>query len=136
MSLCVARHAPGIAAALDAAAGLDVCRARALLGRDLRGVVPEVRGEGVLRLEKCRHALLQLREIRGLVGNDVSFSADTPALIITGPNAGGKTVVMKSIGLAAMLCKLSVPVPANPGARVDLFDGVYVTALLLLVPVL
>jgi DNA mismatch repair protein MutS2 len=50
-----------------------------------------------------------------VVGNDLSLNASVPGLVLTGPNAGGKTVVLKSLGLAALLAKAGIPVPCAPG---------------------
>ena len=65
-----------------------------------------------------------LREI-AVVANDLALSSDRPALMLTGPNAGGKTVALKTLGLCAMLVQIGCWVPADEGSRVDYFDGVF-----------
>lgn len=60
----------------------------------------------------------------GVVGNDIELSDASTALVISGPNAGGKTVVLKTCGLFALMAKHAIPVPARAGARVDIFDEV------------
>jgi DNA mismatch repair protein MutS2 len=49
---------------------------------------------------------------------------ESQALVLTGPNAGGKTVVLKTFGLVALMTRAGIPVPAATGARVDVFDPV------------
>jgi DNA mismatch repair protein MutS2 len=59
-----------------------------------------------------------------VVANDLAVSAEQPVLVLTGPNAGGKTIALKTIGLCAALVRAGCYVPADRGSRVDWFDGV------------
>lgn len=120
------RHAP-LRAALAAAITLDLVVARAGLGRSWTGTVPIVGNDGVVALRDARHPVLVLRaKERGgaVVGNDLSLTPQRPGLVVTGPNAGGKTVALKTIGLAALLVRAGVPLPAAEGSRMDVFDPV------------
>jgi len=123
LSRQVADAAESITQAAAAATALDVAQARTTLGDDLRGAVPEVGESGVLRLTAARHPLLELRGI-AVVPNDLRLDGGRPGLVLTGPNAGGKTVALKTIGLAALLVRAGVPVPADDGGRVDFFEPV------------
>lgn len=126
------RHS-GLLAAVDAATEIDLACARASLGRELEGTIPIVGTDGVLRLIESRHPVLALRASadqrdgappREVVANDLALTPERPGLVLTGPNAGGKTVALKTLGLAAALVRASIPVPAQEGSRVDLFDPI------------
>ena len=121
LSIMVGQEGEGIVVALEAAREIDLAAARASLGERLRGVVPKVMDEGVLRLQAARHPVLTLRGVP-VVGNDLALDGGRAAMILSGPNAGGKTVALKTIGQAAALVRAAIPVPAEDGARVDLFD--------------
>ncbi|CAM9965893.1 unnamed protein product, partial [Choristocarpus tenellus] len=83
----------------------------------------QVGNESQIRLLNARHPVLLLRG-KEPVGNDLTVDEDTQALVLTGPNAGGKTVVLKTLGLVALMTRTGIPIPAYSGARVDLFDPV------------
>lgn len=112
-----------IEAALAAATELDLASARAALARDLGATRPVVREDGLIELRAARHPLLVLRGVE-VVPNDLRLDAEHPGLVISGPNTGGKTVALKTIGLAALLVRLGCWVPAAEGARVDVFPDV------------
>ena len=74
---------------------LDVVMARVKLGKRLDGVVPTVSEEGVVSVKEARHPILLLRELDNVVGSDVDIgSGDNQGLILTGPNSGGKTIIL------------------------------------------
>ncbi|MCB9682224.1 MAG: Smr/MutS family protein [Alphaproteobacteria bacterium] len=109
--------------ALRVATRIDLAVARADLARRLDAVRPVVGREGVLRLTSARHPLLALRGV-DVVANDVTLDARSAILVVSGPNTGGKTVALKTVGLAALLVRIGCFVPAAEGSRVDLFDDV------------
>ena len=110
--------------ALDIAKRLDVIHARARLAVALNGSKPLVEQEGVVQLVAARHPILCLREI-DVVEQDLTLDRARPALVISGPNAGGKTVALKTIGACVLLVQHGCFVPAKEGSRVDLFDQVH-----------
>ncbi len=120
LSRMVGRCAAGIAVSLAAALRLDLGVARSHLGDELRGTIPTVGEEGVLILDGGRHPVLALRGI-DVVPNDLRLDSRQPALVLTGPNTGGKTVALKLLGLAAWMVRAGIPVPARAGSRVDCF---------------
>jgi DNA mismatch repair protein MutS2 len=120
LSARVAGRAPAIETSLAAAATLDAYLARAELGRAWGGVVPEVGGEEI-RIVRGRHPLLYERA----VPLDLVLAAPRRALIITGPNTGGKTVALKTVGLFACLAQSGFWLPAAEGTRLPLFDGIF-----------
>ncbi len=123
LSSSLSLHAPALEASLHAATQVDLACARAALGRKLRGCIPRVGTDGAIELRRARHPVLALRGVE-VVPNDLSVDAEHPGLVLTGPNAGGKTVALKTIGLAALFVRAGLPVPADEGSRVDWFDGV------------
>jgi DNA mismatch repair protein MutS2 len=109
---------------------LDLVLARCLMGRKLQGVIPQVQDEGVISLRDAKHPVLLLRKVSNTVGSDIDLGADGNAgLVLTGPNSGGKTVILKLLGLVALMARSGIPVPAQAGQagyqpRVDFFDPV------------
>lgn len=123
LSALLGRHASALRAALQAAADLDVACARADFAVALGAARPRVGTDGVVDLRSARHPILALT-MPGVVANDLRLDAQRPVLVLTGPNAGGKTVAMKTIGLCALLVRAGCFVPAAAGSRMDLFDRV------------
>ena len=103
-----------------AVAEVDVINAKAKLGVRIGGVVPSVDCDGQISCKNAKHPVLLLRGTEP-VGNDIDLSEDATALVISGPNAGGKTVILKTAGLFALMVQHSLPIPARSGARVDIF---------------
>ncbi len=108
---------------LAVAAELDLVAARAGLARSLQATRPIVERAGRIQLRKGRHPVLALRGI-DVVANDLAITDAKPVLVLSGPNAGGKTVALKTIGLCALLVQHGCFVPAEEGSRVDLFDAI------------
>jgi len=123
LSALVGTNAAPILAALESATVVDLACARADLGWELEGVLPEVGKKGVIDLKRGRHAVLQIRDI-DVVPNDLHLDHRNPALVLTGPNTGGKTIAMKTLGLSALFVRAGIPVPADEGSRVDFFNPV------------
>lgn len=106
---------------------LDVAMARVKLGKRLEGVVPTVAEDGVVSVKEARHPILLLRGLEGVVGSDVDIGQDgNMGLILTGPNSGGKTIVLKLLGLFALMVRDAIPVPSksHEPARVDFFSSI------------
>lgn len=114
---------------IDTLAWLDFTCARARLGRRWRAVRPEMSHDGELRLMGARHPLLIEEQLAGhlerVVPLDLRCEPGLRVLLITGPNTGGKTVALKTVGLLALMFQAGLPVPAAPGSRLPLFNGVY-----------
>jgi DNA mismatch repair protein MutS2 len=116
--------------AVAAVGQVDLVLARCLLGKKLKGVIPIVKDDGVISLQNARHPVLLLREIGNVVGSDLDLGADgNQGMVLTGPNSGGKTVILKLLGLVALMARGGIPIPANVGKngyepRVDFFNPV------------
>jgi DNA mismatch repair protein MutS2 len=112
-----------VEAAARALALADIRAAAARLARDLALVFPEVVDEPRLDLRRARHPLLALEMGAGVVPSDVAIEAGR-AIVVSGPNAGGKTVALKTMGLAALMIRAGLPVACAPGSIVGLLDVV------------
>ena len=122
LTALIADALTSVQAAAHALAVADVRAATAKLARDLNLVFPEVVDEPRLDLRAGRHLLLAI-DLPAVVASDVSIRAGR-AIVVSGPNAGGKTVALKTMGLAALLVRAGVPVPCAEGSVVGLFDVV------------
>ena len=124
-------------ASVSAVGQLDLVMARLQLGRKIEGVIPSVMDEGVVTLRNAKHPVLLLREVENVVGSDIDLGANgNQGLVLTGPNAGGKTVILKLFGLLSLMSRAGIPVPAAPKSlgrdsaeddytpRVDFFNPV------------
>lgn len=123
LTALVAQHESGLIDAISAATALDLVHARAALGTELRGRIPDVGDQGVIHLRQGRHPVLALRGIP-VVPNDLRLDGRARCLVLTGPNTGGKTVALKTLGLSALFVRAGIPVPCADGSRVDLFPRV------------
>ncbi|MBS1104531.1 MAG: mutS2 [Deltaproteobacteria bacterium] len=112
----VGREAPLLRASLALLEELDVAFARGALSREMEAVEPTLHDAGVFVLPQLRHPLLPRERA---VPNDLRLGESHHVLVLSGPNAGGKTVAMKSIALAALCARAGLHVAAAPGARVD-----------------
>ena len=125
---------PALEAAVAELAELDALEARVLFGEIGEGRLPEISDDGGWTLRGARHPLLDARfeKLRRKVlgaardgGDVVPLDFDLPAnrrlLVVSGPNAGGKTVVLKTAGLFSMLAQCGIPIPAAPGTRLPVF---------------
>lgn len=110
---------------------LDFRRAKARLTSELDAVVPEVTCEGVIEFTGGRNPALQLHfarieEKRDVVPLDFRIGRDIRTIVISGPNAGGKSVAMKAVGVMAAMIGRGMPIPVDPGSRFDLFSPIFV----------
>jgi DNA mismatch repair protein MutS2 len=121
LSAQVAEQAPALRADLTTLATIDLAFARGRLSQEMQASEPAVEADGVFDLAQLRHPLLDPQEA---VPNDLRLGRDWHMLIISGPNAGGKTVALKSMGLAALFVRAGLHVPAQAGSRVALVERV------------
>lgn len=117
-----------LAAAAETIAELDSVFARARFAREFDAAIPEFARDREMRLQDARHPVLEeklRREGRAVVPMSVAFGRDERVLVISGPNTGGKTVALKTTGLAALSAQSGIPVAAQ-SAVLPLFDRVLV----------
>jgi DNA mismatch repair protein MutS2 len=115
-------HVDALRFATDATTLADVLSALARFGHEVGGAVLPVDTARVLDLRTMRHPLLEGR-IPGVIANDVRVSGGH-GLVISGPNAGGKTVALKCLGLAAWMVRTGIPIPADRTSRIGFFEPV------------
>ena len=117
---------------IELIAAIDLALAKARYAREAKATEPitvaarstTAGGQqpgGVLRLVEARHPLLKKKA----VPLSVEIGRDFSVLVITGPNTGGKTVALKTIGLLSLMAQAGLPIPAQPESRIPVFDGVY-----------
>ena len=122
LSDLVRQYVAQLGAAAEALDHADVRSASAKFGVDLGARFVELSEEPRIDLRNARHPLLVMRE-GDVVPNDLSL-AGGQALVISGPNAGGKTVALKVLGLAALMTRAGLPVPVDEGSRCGFFAPV------------
>ena len=122
LSAAAGRSADDVETAANRVTSIDLAFARAHFAEQINATSPEVLHEGIVDLPQLRHPLLPKEDA---VPNDLRLGKDFQVLVISGPNAGGKTVAMKAAALAALFVRAGLHVPASPGARVDFFDGIH-----------
>ncbi|HZX94493.1 MAG TPA: endonuclease MutS2, partial [Myxococcales bacterium] len=127
LSAAVGRKAPLLERDVEVIALLDESAAGGRLADALEAGAPElVSAAERFDLRKARHPLLVLqRKSAGVIANDVALPAPAQALIVSGPNAGGKTVTITAVGLSALMARAGLPVAAEPGSRMPLYRTVY-----------
>ncbi len=100
---------------------LDLYFAKARLAQNMKAVVPEIGDDGVIELTKARHPLIDAKKI---VPIDIRLGKDFDTLVITGPNTGGKTVALKTLGLLTLMAMCGLMIPAFDGSRISVFKNV------------
>ena len=97
---------------------LDLIFAKAQVAYKMKAVVPQVGEDGKIALHAARHPLIAKEKV---VPTDITLGVEFDTLIITGPNTGGKTVALKSIGLLTLMAMCGLMIPAGEGSRVAVF---------------
>jgi DNA mismatch repair protein MutS2 len=116
----VASAEPSLASAMTTLGRLDFIIAKARLARELDATQPRLNRAGQIRLRRARHPLLA----GPVVPIDLPLGDDYTTLVITGPNTGGKTVTLKTVGLLTLMAQAGLHVPAAEGSELAVFDEV------------
>ncbi|HEX9577438.1 MAG TPA: endonuclease MutS2, partial [Myxococcales bacterium] len=125
LSGAVGRRAPDLSRDVETLAVLDEAAAGGRLADALDAGAPSLGGDR-FELRKARHPLLVLqRTSGGVIANDIALPAPAQALVVSGPNAGGKTVTITSVGLAALMARAGLPIAAEAGSRMPLYRTVH-----------
>ncbi|MFD1178492.1 endonuclease MutS2 [Paenibacillus puldeungensis] len=106
----------------DVLGQLDFIFAKARLAREMKATLPRMNDRGYLKLRKGRHPLIPLEQV---VPIDVELGNQYTTIIVTGPNTGGKTVTLKTIGLLSLMAMSGLFVPTEDGSQLCVFDAIY-----------
>ena len=117
----IAKKSETIKDNLKIAVFFDVVFAKANYSAEIEGTAPDINKKGYTSLKQARHPLLQNEP----VPIDVEVGKDFTILIITGPNTGGKTVALKTIGLFVLMTELGLHLPVEHGTEVALYENVF-----------
>lgn len=101
---------------------IDLCFAKAKLSKDMNAVIPKLNARGRINIIKGRHPLISPSKV---VPVDIWLGTDFTTLIVTGPNTGGKTVTLKTIGLFTLMAQAGMFVPANVGTEMAVFESIF-----------
>ncbi len=131
LSISVGNHESGISLSVEAFAVLDVALAKAKYARAANASSPELTSfsdtdkkdatDTFIKLVDARHPLLGKKA----VPLSVEIGRDFSILVVTGPNTGGKTVALKTIGLMSMMAQAGIPIPAAPQTCLPVFDNIF-----------
>ena len=101
---------------------IDFIFAKVKLALDMKAVCPKLNTDGKIKIVKGRHPLIDKSKI---VPIDVRLGDDFDVLVVTGPNTGGKTVVLKTIGLFCIMTQAGLHIPANDESEMPVFDDIF-----------
>ncbi len=104
---------------------LDLLYAMARLTLLLKGIRPELNGDGKIMMREARSPLLSLQKEAQVIPVDLRMGESIRTLIISGANAGGKTVALKTLGLLTLMVQSGLPIPVAEGSEVAIFDEVF-----------
>ncbi len=117
----VGTHEAEISQDVELLAEIDLILAKARYAGKVKATEPVIAKDGVLSLVNARHPLLKGKA----VPLSVEIGRDYSILVITGPNTGGKTVALKTIGLLTLMAQAGMPIPASGESCIPFFDGVF-----------
>lgn len=101
---------------------LDFINAKARLGKELKAVVPEISQANHVVFKQARHPLLNPEKA---VANDIVIGEEYQAIVITGPNTGGKTITLKTLGLLQLMGQAGLPIPVEEESKMGIFTEVF-----------
>lgn len=100
----------------------DFMNAKARFAKDLKAVVPLVNQDNHVYFKQARHPLLDQTQV---IANDIMIGEDYQAVVITGPNTGGKTITLKTLGLLQLMGQAGLPIPAGEDSQMGIFNEVF-----------
>ena len=101
---------------------LDFAFAKGKLARKMNATVPQLNQDGIINIKKGRHPLIDEKKV---VPTDIYLGEDFDTLVITGPNTGGKTVSLKTLGLFTLMAQSGLCIPASGGSSICVFENVF-----------
>ncbi len=121
LSANVGSFANSVKSSYECAVELNLIFAKAQLAYAMRASVPKMNNEGIIELKRVRHPLIDRNKV---VPVDIRLGSDFDTIVITGPNTGGKTVSIKTIGLMSLMAMCGLMLPVDDGSRISVFDRV------------
>lgn len=118
----IAPDAPLIAKSIDILSDIDCIFARAYLSREMKAVEPKLNENGRINLIRARHPLIDPEKV---VPSNLWLGDDFTTLVVTGPNTGGKTVTLKTVGLLTLMAQAGMQIPAQYGSELAIFSEVF-----------
>ncbi len=112
-----------IKSSYDSAVMLNLIFAKAHLAEKMKASMPLLNKDGIIELNKARHPLLNPETV---VPTDIMLGGEFDTLVITGPNTGGKTVAIKTLGLLTLMAECGLLIPAGDNSRIAVFENVLV----------
>ena len=128
MTILIGRYSSLLQLSMKQLAELDVIFARGRFGKALECTYPEITEQFQIDLRKARHPLLEAalrKQNRTAIPFTLELEPDTKALVVTGPNTGGKTVFLKTAGLLSLMAHCALPVPAAEGSRIPRLSAIH-----------
>lgn len=122
LSRAVEPHQQELEATTEALTELDAILSAGRLALDWNGTLPEINTEGYWRLRKARHPMIPQERV---VPIDLEIGRDWLCILITGPNTGGKTVTLKTLGLLTLMTLLGLHPPAGEGTHIAIPTGIF-----------
>ncbi len=108
---------------------LDAMRAKAIFGHKIKGSIPKMTNQVWFDLKKAYHPLLLLKqteESKAIIPLNLHLGKTNRFILLSGPNAGGKSVALKTIGLIQIMAQSSIPVPLDPSSELRIFKKIFV----------
>jgi len=122
LSAKVSEYAPSALADFNIVTELDFIFCKGKLSIDFNCTEPELNNEGIVEFKKARHPLINKDTV---VANDISMGGSFDTLVITGPNTGGKTVTLKTLGLFSLMAASGLHIPVQDASRAAIFSNVF-----------
>lgn len=122
LSLTVGEYTEELLHNVSVLGQMDFIFAKARYGSNMKATKPKLNNEGRMKLFKAKHPLIDPKQV---VANDITLGEDFSTIVITGPNTGGKTVALKTVGLCTLMAQAGLQIPTLDGSEMCVFEKVF-----------